>query len=134
MVSAEQRWNESKRAHNRAAQVYRRALQARNSAMLVSPWSPPPNARRIQLQQRAQANYNRARTNFMNATNRTANAYRNLRRKYHLPNHPVLHNLNAVLTNLVRNEKARARHRGRVRVLSAALPMNIAKRIARSLN
>ena len=130
MVSAEQRWNESRREHNRALNAYHRALQARNTAMLVSPWSPP-NARRIQLQQRAQANFNRARTNFMNAAAKTTNAYRNLRRKYHLPNHPNIQTLNAMLMNLVRYEKANARQRGKARALTSVLPPNLAKRIAR---
>lgn len=139
MVSAEQRWNESKRAHNRAAQAYHRALEARNRAGFVTRvrWSSNvgmTNRKRTQIQQKAQENFNRAQTKFAAATTRLRNAYRNLTRKYHVPMGLPAPTLNAILMNMVQNEKARARHRGRVRVLSTAFPPNVAERIARSLN
>jgi len=84
--------------------------------------------------QRAQANYNRARANFIAAAGRKVNADKNLSRKYHLPYHPRSPTLNPILKSLVRNEKARIRHRARTRVLSAVLLPNVANRIARSMN
>jgi hypothetical protein len=127
MVSAEQRWNESQRAYNNAAQAYHQAWRARNNAVLHRTKN---DAWTAQLA-RAQANLNRAQTNFAAATARSRNAYRNLTRKYHLPMSLPVEALNAVLMNLVRNEKARARQRGRARALTGMLPPNLASRIAR---
>ena len=131
MVSAEQRWNESRRAYSNAAQAYHQAWRAHNNAVFMlqrTKNDARKNAIRAQLA-RAQANLNRAQTNFAAATARSTNAYRNLTRKYHLPMSIPLETLNAVLMNLVRNEKARARQRGRIRALSGALPPNLAARV-----
>ena len=139
MVSAEQRWNESVRVHNRASQAYHRALQARNIATFIlrtrrSSNIGMANRELTQIQQRAQANVNRAQANLAAATARTTNTYRNITRKYHLPLGLPIETLNAVLRNIVRNKKARVRSRARTRVLSTALPPNIANRIARAVS
>jgi hypothetical protein len=133
MVSAEQRWNESRREHNRAMHAYHEALRARNNVNYIlrrTQNAAKKNIRRAQLV-RAQSNLNRAQMNIAAATARTTNAYRNLTRKYHLPIGLPVETLNAVLMNIVQNEKARARHRGKVRELLALFPPNVANKIVR---
>ena len=134
MVSAEQRWNESRRAYNNAAQTYHQALQARNIAIFLLRTGRSSNVgmtnREVtQARQRAQANVNRAQANLAAATTRSRNAYRNLTRKYHLPISLPVETLNAVLMNIVRNKKANVRQRARIRTLSETLPPNLAARI-----
>lgn len=129
MVSAEQRWNEGRRDHNRATQAFNRAARARTNAMYRA--RHIPNNAQVQANfARTRANYNRARDNMNAAVNKTRNAYRELLRKYHLPGIPSQFQ-NAVMTNIIRNEKARIRRKTQARTLSAVFPKNLANKIAR---
>lgn len=129
MVSAEQRWNEGRRDHARATQAFNRAARARSNAMYLARHIPNNAQVQANFAQR-RANYNRARDNMNAAVNKTSNAYRELLRKYHLPGIPAQFQ-NAVMTNIIRNEKARIRRKTQARTLSVVFPKNLANKIAR---
>jgi hypothetical protein len=134
MVSAEQRWNEARREHNRVVPAYHRAAHELDSARFITGmrWSANvgmTNRERAQIMQKAQSNFNRVRANYNRVVKKVSAAYRELVRQYY-PQGLRVPNQNAAMNNLVRAKKARVRRNARARALFPLLPPSLANYVA----